>query len=51
MATFTPDEVASAHRRRGDGTDCDDHACLDHSKPYLTADIEVIRHAFELALA
>lgn len=27
------------------------HACLDHSKPYLTVDIEVIRRAFELALA
>lgn len=26
-------------------------ACLDHSKPYLTVDIEVIRRAFELALA
>ena len=25
--------------------------CLDHSKPYLTVDIEVIRRAFELALA
>ncbi|MNQ96977.1 site-specific tyrosine recombinase XerC [compost metagenome] len=27
------------------------HACLDHSKPYLTVEIEVIRRAFELALA
>ena len=27
------------------------HACLDHSKPYLTVDIEVVRRAFELALA
>lgn len=27
------------------------HACLDHSKPYLTVDNEVIRRAFELALA
>jgi len=27
------------------------HAYLDHSKPYLTFDIEVIRRAFELALA
>jgi site-specific recombinase XerC len=26
------------------------HACLDHSKPYLTVDFEVIRRAFELAL-
>lgn len=27
------------------------HAYLDHSKPYLTVDIEVIHRAFELALA
>jgi len=27
------------------------HACLDHSKPYLTVDQAVIRRAFEVALA
>ena len=27
------------------------HACLDHSKPYLTVDMQAVRRAFELALA
>jgi len=27
------------------------HACLDHSKPYLTLDMQAVRRAFELALA
>jgi site-specific recombinase XerD len=27
------------------------HACLDHTKPYLTVDQATIRHAFEVALA
>jgi site-specific recombinase XerD len=27
------------------------HACLDHSKPYLTVDQAIIRSAFEVALA
>jgi hypothetical protein len=26
------------------------HACLDHSKPYLSVDQVVIRRAFEIAL-
>jgi integrase/recombinase XerD len=26
-------------------------ACLDHSKPYLTVDMQTVRGAFELALA
>jgi site-specific recombinase XerD len=26
------------------------HACLDHSKPYLTVNQEIIRRAFEVAL-
>lgn len=26
------------------------HACLDHSKPYLSVDQSVIRRAFEIAL-
>lgn len=28
-----------------------EHACLDHSKPYLTVDMQEVRRAFELALA
>lgn len=27
------------------------HVCIDHSKPYLTVGIEVIRRAFEIVLA
>ena len=27
------------------------HACLDHSKPYLTVNMQAVRRAFELALA
>jgi integrase len=26
------------------------HQCLDHSKPYLSTDVETLRRAFELAL-
>lgn len=26
------------------------HACLDHSKPYLTVDQETLRSAFEIPL-